>query len=283
MKHEAPPMPEMDNNPMPDMNNADSMNVFWSSLSSGDESYVNTASWGDAATQLSYAHHDHSGMNCIPESMQYSLSQPVPGMQRSDSYSTFGSMPDMSHGSFQSRSIPSSTAATTDNDVSFDTTMQLCKDLHEYRSHVSRRPSFSPSVHHNLFHDMLRMCTAATNMPPQNTSGPACPATALVLAAMLQFLDVCGLIISRLSDSSSMSTPASTHLENMFLLRKMDLVLLPTKLFLSDKGHHAGVARAQALHHEIEAVISNEYPQLAWGDGQGMLTAGQGEMFQQQM
>jgi hypothetical protein len=70
----------------------------------------------------------------------------------------------------------------------------------------------------------------------------------------------------------------------MFLLKKMDLVLLPTKLFLSERGHHAGVQKAQALHHEIEAVIMNEYPQLAWGDN-AMLGSNHGgsDGLQQQM
>lgn len=250
---------------MPDVD-ADSaaMNVFWSSLSSGDESYVNTANWGDAATQLSYVHHELSAMKGHPETMQYPMSGPLPAMlpKRSQSSSTFSSVLEMARDNLEPRSMPSSSAVTEDA-VGFDTTMQLCKDLHEYHHHVSRRASFTPSMHHNIFHEMLRMCTAATEMAP---SSPHCPAIALILAAMLQFLELCGLVTARLSGKSSTDIPTVAHLENMFLLKQMDLVLLPIKLFLSEKGHQAGVQKAQSLHREIEAVILNQYPQMSWSD-----------------
>jgi hypothetical protein len=266
------------------------MDAFWSNISSGDESY-NASSWGEPTTlqqmQLSHNHsHNSEGstFGSVPDALQYptpsSITFPSHGMPESDGTMPLSRSQSQSHIQSQSKPLqpfgnfanmmqdgahqPSVPSSSPDDNaaVEFESTMQLCRDLHEYRHRVSRRPSFAPSVHHHVFHDLLRMCTAATSMPP--TAGH-CPAVALVLAAMLKFLELCSAIIARLLDDPPAMTGAA-HLETMFLLKKMDLVLLPTKLFLSDKGHHAGVQRAQELHHQIEATLMKEYPQLAWGD-----------------
>ena len=244
------------------------MDVYWSNVGTSLESHGSNG-WVDTSTQLSYVQPDQTTFNGIAETMQYPLSATPKRSQSLSAASTFNGFLDMLQDNSTtqpSSALTSCSSAVTEDDIGFDSSMQLCRELQEYCHYVSHRPSFTPSVYHNVFHDLLRMCTAASNMPP--TAGH-CPTAALVLAAMLKFLELCTLIISRLSENPVNSAMGAAHLQNMFLLKKMDLVLLPTKLYLAGKGHQAGVQKAQDLHHQIESTIIKEYPQLAWGDVNG--------------
>lgn len=240
------------------------MDMYWSTAGASLETHGSN-SWTDDATDLSYMQADASRFGGMAEAMQYPM--PVAPPERSPSLFSFptlnggaGMLQNESTLQTPSSALSCSSGAATattiaaEGDLAFDSSMQLCRELQEYCHYASQRPS---SVHHTIFHHLPRLCTAAMNVPP--TAGH-CPTAALALAAMLKVLELCSLIIAKLpgspGDSSSMG---AAHLQDMFVMK---MVLRVIKLFLADKGHQAGVQKAQ----ELEATVLGEYPELAWGD-----------------
>ncbi|KAF7187561.1 hypothetical protein HII31_11094 [Pseudocercospora fuligena] len=144
-------------------------------------------------------------------------------------------------------------------ELSFDMALQVCKKLDEYCQYIAQ-PVFMPSVDHEVFGVMARICTLAASKAP---AASHCPAAALILAAILKVLELCGLIVAKLSRQPPAS-PLGGSMESMFLLKKIDLLLLQTKVFLSQIEHHAGVQKAVELHRHIEHTVQNDYPAMAW-------------------
>lgn len=145
------------------------------------------------------------------------------------------------------------------DDLGFDSALQVCKKLDAYCQCIGH-PVFIPSIDHEVFSVMARICTVAASKAP---TASHCPAAALILAAILKVLELCGLIVAKLSRQPPPS-PMGGNMESVFLLKKIDLLLLQTKIFLSQIEHHAGVQKAVELHRHIESTLQNDYPTMAW-------------------
>ncbi|EME86738.1 uncharacterized protein MYCFIDRAFT_77440 [Pseudocercospora fijiensis CIRAD86] len=146
------------------------------------------------------------------------------------------------------------------DDLGFESALQVCKKLDEYCQYIAH-PVFMPSVEHEVFSVMARICTVAASKAP---AASHCPAAALILAAILKVLELCGLIVAKLSRQPPASPLGGGSMESMFLLKKIDLLLLQTKVFLAQIEHHAGVQKAVELHRHIETTVQTDYPAMAW-------------------
>lgn len=145
-------------------------------------------------------------------------------------------------------------------DSGFDSTLQLCKKLDEYCQQVAH-PAFMPSSDHEVFALVSRLCTAETS---KGGASSHCPSAALTMAAILKVLELCGLVVAKLSRLTPPPPGSPPHVEHVFLLKKVDLLLLQTKVFLTQAGQQAGVQKALELHEHIESTIQKDYPSVTW-------------------
>lgn len=198
-----------------------------------------------------------------PNAMAYTAFHPH-SFPESSNFGNPGSFQNMAHFPLTPpaslRTTPFLEGSESD-DLGFDSALQICKKLDEC-CHQIGNWSFLPSSSHEVFTLVSKVCTALATRGIAN--GP-CPATALFVAAMLRFLELCSLIVQQLSASPlSTSSASADHVEHLFLLKKIDLLLLQNKVFLAQASQAAAVQKAAELHHHIESIVQRDFTGLAW-------------------
>lgn len=154
---------------------------------------------------------------------------------------------------------PSPMSPCSDNDdLGFDSALDICRRLDECCRQIGGW-AFLPSNNHEMFDLASRLCSATT------TRGH-CPAAALIMAGVLKGVELCGLIVARLSHPTPLacSPSAADQTGHFFLLQRIDLLLLQSKVFLVRAGQAAGAQKAVELHQHIESTLARDFAGWTW-------------------
>lgn len=138
--------------------------------------------------------------------------------------------------------------------------LDTCRRMHEY---CQRAPSNTESIDHDLLDTMAKLCTAAATQAQDLPRRAASTAT-LVTSALLKVLEVSEATVARLTDRSSM-VPRG-RVEDLFMLKQLDLMLLQSKVYFSQDDQYGGAQRATELHQAITPLVERDFSSWSWYD-----------------
>jgi hypothetical protein len=155
-------------------------------------------------------------------------------------------------------------ASSVLSDYSF--LLAACNRMHEY---CKPRPGTAVNtmyIDHDLLSTMAKTCAAAASAAgPRDTSTQQKSATAaLVSATLFKVLELCDVVVSRLSKRSP--TDPRPRIEELSTLKHLDLVLLQAKVSFTLEDQHSGVQKSVELHRAIMSLVDKDFGNWHWYD-----------------
>ena len=147
-------------------------------------------------------------------------------------------------------------AGATSPELEFDLALKLCADLeHRCRSVQDTNCLANAEAH---LQALDSVCMASIQAPPSADSA----SRSLILAALHKALEICGALVRACSTGAR--TSDSALLQQLLLLRRLDVVVLFGRICFARMGQAAGRKTAEEIHANIEGLLRTEYGHWGW-------------------
>lgn len=142
---------------------------------------------------------------------------------------------------------------TPDTTLDFKVFLQLCRDL-DHCCYYIREPDYNVDKIYTVLTSMESGCAMAIKATPSSSTSYGA-STALVLAALYKVFEMCEAFLRR------MSGPEMAHdghnLQVLLLLKRLDVVLLQAKIFLTRIGRWDAAEKAKQIHNWVDSLIKH--------------------------
>jgi len=149
----------------------------------------------------------------------------------------------------------------SDSRLDFDAILKACTTLQDH-CRVIKEPGNGIKDMQAILGSLNSVCTTAAKASISPFASDAA-SMALLLATLYKVSEVCEAVVCNVLGVWPAQQESQT-VDNLFFLKRLDIVLLQTKILLTRMGHPDAAKKACSVHFRIESSLRQQFQHWMW-------------------